>query len=1158
MRFDNIHIPAFGPFTDFSLDFEKTSHDIHLVYGANEAGKSSLLRGIHQMFYGIPVQSNDNFLHDHKNLRVGGTVSNGANNLSFLRKKGRNNTLLDPQGNTIDDAELESFLGSVNGEFFDSMFGLDTQSLRDGADALLSGEGDLGTQLFSASLGGTPIEAAIAKLEDESDKLYKGTGSKNKTILPAFAAYKEGEKLAKSSATKVTAWKALLKDIKSAQAEFDRIDQSLSNNRSRSFKLGNLTSALPSYSKYLQFNKELTENEAPDVSSDFIQRFRSTLAEQKDLSRSLQIQLQSIADQKKELANIPDSTEALQHQAEVEVLSNGFETYLANLETVDHLQREVESLESTLQLYSEQLELDSADKIAELSTISETDHSQFRQLAQALSRQDHLRQLAEAELAEIESNIAQYQDDLKCFSNSTDTSALEDLIQLCETHAADLSHQEDREEQAHNLSRIQETLSSRLSLDIPESSILALAVPSDESIQLEQQRETDLREKCDSHQQKIEAFNEELATEQSQLDRLKAQAAIYSHTDLTQAREDRDAKLTNISTTHSSGKDLEAEAFTQLSESISLADTIADALHSNAENIATAATLTLSINTATTNLENSERYKAEAQAELGSWQSDWKDRCAAIPVSAQSATDLLQWRSQWQELCSSINNLSELQHKIAKHNDARQELVSQMQTSLQTKEPNFRSLYSTLKSELKAATLGQGKLEAAQSSLSSAQIKKKLAVEKSDAAESALTDTQSDWSTLCSSADLSVELHPDQVLDLINKRSTAQQKSIDFNSSLKELETKNKAIADFNAQATKLSHLLLDDAPDEATNSLPHLKQHIAQAQQSHTKATTILDSITAEQRKLPELELQSNDLESALREFLHQAQVDHLDAMEPAILAIESKAKLSEALESQRDTLQSLADDTELDCFFAELDGLDRDQLKQELDTLSADAQPLQLERDGSLKALDELTQQQRDLQLASDTAASHKQDAANALSLLVTDTERFIRLQYSITFLRDQVEAFRKQSQGPMMEKTSHYFSALTSDRYSGVSAQLDDKGKPQLVALRRNQDISGSTPNSTTEIHTEGLSEGTADQLYLSLRLAAIDLHLDKHTPIPLILDDLLMTFDDERTRALLPVLAELSKKTQILIFTHHSHLNALAKTTSKELQLHQLTN
>ena len=1159
MRFDTIHIPAFGPFTDFSRDFENNGHDIHLVYGANEAGKSSLLRGIHQMFYGIPAHSNDTFVHEKTKLRIGGSISHNTKKLSFLRKKGRANTLLDPQGNTIDDAELGTFLGTVNGEFFDSMFGLDTQSLRDGADALLSGEGDLGTQLFSASLGGTPIEAAITKLEAEADSLFKGSGSKNKSILPALKAYKEGEKLANSSATKVTAWNALLKDIKSAQAAFDCVDQRLSENRSRALQLSNLTSALPTYSKFLQLSSQLEANSAPDVSSDFIPRFRSTLAQQKDLSRSLQIQQQSILDQQQDLAKIPDSDAALQHIVEVEVLSNGFETYLANLEAVEQLQREIESLESTLQIYSEQLELDSPDQIDQLSTISEIQHSQFKQLAQALSKQELRRQLAESELTEIESNIAQHQDDQQCFSNSSDTSELEDLIQLSESHAAELPHQEVREEEAQKLSHRKDILVSQLKLGsladpaIAESDIPGLAVPSEDAIQQQLQRENDLLENLQSHQHKIEGYEEELATEQSQLDRLKAQAAIYSHADLTTARQSRDSQLSDISVTVSAEKTLTADTFTQLSTAINLADTIADALHSNAENIAMAETHLVKIESLTLKKQNSERYKQEVLNDLEKWSTAWQARCAAIPVQLQSPADMLQWRSQWHELCTTIEDLNERQRRIEKHSEQGQRLIAQMQLTVQSKDNNFRALLSHLKSEFKAATRGQGKLEAAQTALVSAQLKRTSAIEKFDLAESALADSQSSWSTLCAGDDFPVNSHPDQVLALIDKRGLAQQEAISYNSNLKELETKTKSVENYSSKASELTQLLLDENSDDVSLSVPQLKQHIAIAQQAHTKAATINDSITAEQRKLPALELQINDLDAELQKFLEQVPVGELDAMEAAILTIESKAKLSEALASQRDTLQSLANQgkqNDLDTFFAELDGLDPDQLKLELDALAATAQPLQHERDTSLKALDEFKQQQHALQQASDTAAAHKQDAANALALLVTDTERFIRLQYAISFLRDQVEAFRKKSQGPMIEKTSHYFSALTSNRYSGVAAQLDDKGKPQLVALRRNGD-------TNLEVHTAGLSEGTADQLYLALRLAAIDLHLDKHTPIPLILDDLLMTFDDERTRALLPVLVELSKKTQILIFTHHSHLNALAQQTSPELQLHQLT-
>jgi uncharacterized protein YhaN len=87
---------------------------------------------------------------------------------------------------------------------------------------------------------------------------------------------------------------------------------------------------------------------------------------------------------------------------------------------------------------------------------------------------------------------------------------------------------------------------------------------------------------------------------------------------------------------------------------------------------------------------------------------------------------------------------------------------------------------------------------------------------------------------------------------------------------------------------------------------------------------------------------------------------------------------------------------------------------------------------------------------------------------------------------------------------------------------------------------------------------MSEGTRDQLYLALRLAALDRHLEEHEPMPLILDDLLSTFDNERAKAILPQLAELAKRSQVLLFTHHEHLIQLARETlgDEGFKLHRL--
>jgi uncharacterized protein YhaN len=74
---------------------------------------------------------------------------------------------------------------------------------------------------------------------------------------------------------------------------------------------------------------------------------------------------------------------------------------------------------------------------------------------------------------------------------------------------------------------------------------------------------------------------------------------------------------------------------------------------------------------------------------------------------------------------------------------------------------------------------------------------------------------------------------------------------------------------------------------------------------------------------------------------------------------------------------------------------------------------------------------------------------------------------------------------------------------------------------------------------------MSDGAADQLYLAVRLASVETYLSRHEPLPFLVDDVLIQFDDDRAAAALGVLAELSRKTQVLMFTHHRHLLDLAR-------------
>src|SRR5258708_20217882 len=93
MRLLRLHLKAVGPFTDAVLDLSAGHHGLHLIYGPNEAGKTSTLRALSHLLFGFPLRTPDDFVHPYDQLRVGAELrhSNGEV-LDVVRRKGGKNT----------------------------------------------------------------------------------------------------------------------------------------------------------------------------------------------------------------------------------------------------------------------------------------------------------------------------------------------------------------------------------------------------------------------------------------------------------------------------------------------------------------------------------------------------------------------------------------------------------------------------------------------------------------------------------------------------------------------------------------------------------------------------------------------------------------------------------------------------------------------------------------------------------------------------------------------------------------------------------------------------------------------------------------------------------------------------------------------------------
>jgi uncharacterized protein YhaN len=109
--------------------------------------------------------------------------------------------------------------------------------------------------------------------------------------------------------------------------------------------------------------------------------------------------------------------------------------------------------------------------------------------------------------------------------------------------------------------------------------------------------------------------------------------------------------------------------------------------------------------------------------------------------------------------------------------------------------------------------------------------------------------------------------------------------------------------------------------------------------------------------------------------------------------------------------------------------------------------------------------------------------------------------------------------------IQRAAKFFARFTRDEFEGIRMDETDGG---VVAVRK----------QGKPLAPDQLSRGTREQLYLALRLALVDELAEKRGIVfPLVFDDILVNFDDSRTRATAETLVEAGRERQVFFFTAH---------------------
>jgi uncharacterized protein YhaN len=139
--------------------------------------------------------------------------------------------------------------------------------------------------------------------------------------------------------------------------------------------------------------------------------------------------------------------------------------------------------------------------------------------------------------------------------------------------------------------------------------------------------------------------------------------------------------------------------------------------------------------------------------------------------------------------------------------------------------------------------------------------------------------------------------------------------------------------------------------------------------------------------------------------------------------------------------------------------------------------------------------------------------------------------------------LQEFTRTRQPAVLEEASRAISRVTAGAYERV---LQDDDRESLVALDRN----------AQRKRPEELSRGTAEQLYLCLRLGLAAEFARRTASLPLIMDDVLVNFDPERARAVAGELVRFSRQHQVLVFTCHPETARLFAEAAPETNMIQM--
>jgi uncharacterized protein YhaN len=1162
VRLRRLDLLRYGHFTDKSFDLAGGETGVSVIFGPNEAGKSTALSAIDDLLFGIPTHSSFGFLHDYASMRIGAVLEDGDEALEVVRRKGNKDTLLNCDGLPMSGGEsaLRPYLAGADRAFFVRMFSLDHSRLEAGGREILEAKDDVGQMLFAAGAGIVGLRDKLSDLSNEADTLWTDRRAKGRSFYEASDRLKAAETTLRDQTLTAAKWLELKRAYEATEEAYEEVNKSSMQASAELSRVGRIRRVFREARRKQELDRLLDDMgdvvELPEDAASVAQGAERKDAETGTKVATLQGQLDKGSEGQKKL--VYDEA-LLQRADDIHQLHERRIEIRREKADLPKRQAELHAAEEELRGFASELGWSGVHVAGLIERIPpRTKVSVVRSL---FNQKGELEVEAAGQTRALTESRDAWER-LQCLLEDTGEPADVSRLAIAVKTIRETGDISGRGRAAENAARdTRGRVDRRLAAMSPaagrEADLIQMVVPARADVQAHRDRVQDWNQRARAEQLKGDSFQQQYDEAVAALERRVREEDVVTAESLGEARNRRDSLWQLVKLKHLRGEEVAeeqrrifADELNDLAAAFELAmvraDDLADRRFEHAEVAGQLAQSKRQIDALEDQLLRARKTEAKLAVEHEQLTASWLEMWRGAPFDPLTPEVMLEWLDSRDEVFAALEEReaanSALVGARAEEDKAREQLLEELvnvgvgRTALEQD-----ALPSVL--ERAAEEQRDGEKEASRK----AQLEKDMEIASTDVrrresdcvqAKAALDQWQAKWQAGLIAMGLDADAVPEAAsvqVDIIDQMRDAAARI----NSLKNdrIDKINRDAADFEKVVQELLEDLAKDLLGKpADDTVVAIEKRLEDSQRLRDLHEKQVDAIEELSRQIEALDAERRESASSIAHLNQAAGTQDLGALKAAIERSDEQRTLVEERAQIVTKLQQDGDGLSIDALAKECEDVDIDEISALEKSIQVEMVDLQA-RHGEAAELRSRARDDFQAIGGDDAAAQAAADKQEALAEMGEVAERFVRVKTSAILLKWAIDRYRREKQAPLLKRAGELFQIFTGGSFGTLQVSFDDHDKAQLTGMRPDGSI----------VPVSGMSTGSADQLYLALRVASIEDYLDRAGALPFVADDLFINFDDVRAAAGFRLLGELSRKTQVLFFTHHQHLVDIARET-----------